>query len=373
MKAGLITFHYAHHYGAQLQAYALMKTVQSLGVDCEIINYVRPDTEEGNKLFKSGRSLRALLSNVHTLLHYPAFKRRQDRYSAFVNEQMSLSGSSYSFFEELMAAPPLYDAYICGSDQIWNPFIYHTGDFDPAFFMPFAGSKPKIAYAPSFGISSIPEDKKEAFKGYLSSFDFLSVREKQGETILWDVLQRPSLTVLDPTLLLEAGQWSEIAVKPRLDMPYILCYFVSDPSPFAKQIEGLAKTSGLPVVTLCGSRIRLPGSVSTILDAGPREFLGLFRDAAFVCTNSFHGTVFSINNKKDFFSFSSSEHKEKAVNSRLYNILDILGLTERMLTQDPARAAEELYKQKIDYTAVDRLLQEERKKSLEYLSEALGK
>ena len=375
MKAGLITFHYAHHYGAQLQAYALMKTVQSLGVECEIINYVRPDTETGNRLFKHGIGLRQLLSNIHTLIHYKSFKNRQERYSDFVKEQMSLSAKSYTTFEELVKEPPQYDAYICGSDQIWNPFIYHTGDFDPSFFMPFAGKSRKIAYAPSFGVSSMPEDKKEALKAYLSDFDFLSVREKQGEAIIWDLLKRPSLTVLDPTLLLDASKWAEIAIKPKYDEPYILCYFVSSPSPWFKIIKQISEASKLSIVTLCGSRASIPGSVSTILDAGPREFLGLFQHASMVCTNSFHGTVFSINNKKDFYSFSSFEHNSKTVNSRLHSILGILGLENRMMTSDMAdldvESAVAEHNRRIDYTKVDELLKAERDKSIQYLSDAL--
>lgn len=379
MKAGLITFHFAHHYGAQLQAYALMKSIEGLGVECEIINYVRPDTIEGTKVFKSGFSPRSVLSNLHSLLHYSAFKNRKNRFSSFINEQMKLSKHSYNAYSELEKNPPIYDLYVCGSDQIWNPLIFASKDFDPSFFMPFAGNRKRIAYAPSFGISSIPDDKKETLKNFLSKFDFLSVREPQGAEIINDLTGRKALVVLDPTLLLTESQWSEISSVPTYK-PYILCYFVTDPTPYFKYIEAISSVLKLPIVCLCGSRKVIPGSISTIYDAGSQEFLGLFKNAAYVCTNSFHGTVFSIIFKKNFYCFKNSYNfaaegnKVKTVNSRLYSMLETLGLTDRFFTGelDSVAFGSKVSEQKdINFTNVTDLLNTEREKSLEYLRNAL--
>ena len=121
MKAGILTFHYAHHYGAQLQAYALMRAIRLLGVDCEIINYVRKDNIEGSSLFRKGLSLRSVLSNLDTLLHFGSFKKRHDRFNSFVFNEMKLSEKFYGAYRELCDDPPVYDVYVCGSDQVWNP------------------------------------------------------------------------------------------------------------------------------------------------------------------------------------------------------------------------------------------------------------
>ena len=373
MKAGLITFHYAHHYGAQLQAYALYKTVEGMGVPCEIIDYVRPDTLDGNRLFKKGLSLRSLMSNAHTLLHYPAFKKRYSRFNAFVKEHMRLGEKRYLKFEELMADPPKYDLYVCGSDQIWNPLIFTLKDFDPSFFMPFAGDKRRIAYAPSFGIEKIPDGLQKKLKDYLETFESLSTRESQGAQIVKDLTGRTAEVVLDPTLLLKESEWSSLCAKPDNTKPYILCYFVSDPTPFMNAIRIVAKELRLPIICLCGSRRKVPGCIRRVFDAGPEEFLSLFKDAAFILTNSFHGTVFSIQFKKDFYIFENNRKDDKSVNSRLHTILKMLGLEDRLIKGGAQNVlvSEGDLGPRIDYKPVIDRLETERERSLNFLRGAL--
>ena len=376
MKAGLITFHYAHHYGAQLQAYALMKSVSKAGADCEIIHYIRADTIEGSGLFKKGMSAGSLLSNANTLINYGKLKKRHDRFDSFVNHEMKLSERFYGSYEELRREPPSYDVYVCGSDQIWNPLIYREQTFDPAFFAEFAAQGKKIAYAPSFGITTIPEDKREELKKYLAKFEALSVREKQGEKIIREISGRDAVTVLDPTLLLTGDEWSELASEPAYSQPYLLCYFITDGRKYSEYVKALSEQYHLPVVSLCGSRRVVPQTKHKVLDAGPEEFISLFRHAGLVCTDSFHGTVFSVNFKKDFYSFESAQKSEKSVNSRLYNILDKLDLVSRLysvsngISEFKSKLSDKLGI--IDYVAVDQLLQQERVFSCRYLKEALG-
>ena len=375
MKTGILTFHHAHHYGAQLQAFALMKAVRDLGPECEIINYVRKDTLDGNSIFKKGLTSRAMLSNANTMMNYGKLKRRHRRFESFVHEEMKLSEKFYGTYEQLAADSPGYDVYVCGSDQIWNPLIYKENTFDPAFFADFARGGRRVAYAPSFGISSIPEDKRELLKEYLKKFDCLSVREMQGERIIGDITGRDALTVLDPTLLLTGEQWGELSSAPVFKGPYLLCYFITDARKYSGFVQSLAEKYKMPVVSLCGARRVVPQTRHIVLDAGPKEFLGLFRNASAICTDSFHGTVFSINFEKEFYCFESSQKGEKAVNSRLNNILGKLGLTERIFsTQMVLQEFAECMTQKvgsIDYQKVDSILQEERRSSINYLRESL--
>lgn len=375
MKTGLLTFHHAHHYGAQLQAYALMKKIEGAGTDCEIINYVRPDTTEADRLFKTGFSARALLSNVNTIVNYSQLKKRKARFDSFINNDMKLSKKFYHSYEELLKDRPEYDAYVCGSDQIWNPFIFKEKTYDPAFFADFAKGGRHIAYAPSFGITEIPEDKREDLRRYLERFDCLSVREKQGEKIIRDVAGRDSVTVLDPTLLLTGDEWGGLSAEPTFKEPYILCYFISDPARYSGYVKVLSEKYGLPVVSLCGARRVVPQTRHIVLDAGPREFLGLFRNASMVCTNSFHGTVFSITFKKEFYSFTAALDTDKTVNSRLYNILEKLGLVTRIFSSGmeirdfTSRISDE--SDLIDYSSVYGILQAEREMSYKYLKDSL--
>ncbi len=376
LKAGIITFHYAHHYGAQLQAYALMRAIELLGMECEIINYVRRDNIEGSSLFRKGLTAGSILANANTLLNYGKLKRRYDRYDMFVKREMKLSDKFYGSYEELCADPPAYDAYVCGSDQIWNPLIFGEKTFDPAFFADFTGSGRRVAYAPSFGISSIPEDKKELLRKYVEKFDHLSVREKQGEIILKEVTGRDSVTVLDPTLLLTMDEWSTVAAPPDIKGPYILCYFITDARKYAGFVQAISDKFRLPVVSLCGSRRVVPQTRYKVLDAGPREFLGWFAGASVVLTDSFHGTVFSLNFNKEFFCFESSADSEKAAHSRLHNIMGKVGLSSRIYSAATGVGEFSRYVREgsagIDHAQVGRILAGERSISLGYLRDALS-
>lgn len=381
MKTGLVTFYYAHHYGAQLQAYALMQAIRHLGSDCEIIDYVRKDTLEGSSIFQKGLSPKGLLRNLNSLVHYPSKKRRYDRFNAFIEKHMDLGEAVYRSPGELEANPPVCDRFVCGSDQVWNPAIYSEKDFDPAFFLTFT-DKPKIAYAPSFGIASIPEGRQQALRSYLEDFDSLSVREREGAAIIRELTGDEVPVVLDPTLLLDDAAWSKVARVPKAGRkPYLLCYFVTDARPYFSRIEALARQTGLEPLWLSGNR-HAPKGFRKIQDAGPEEFLGLVKGASLVCTNSFHGTVFSILFKREFYCFSNLyKYAEPAsgtgsLNSRVGTLLDGLGLISRYIASPEAQEkgpSMAPMADPIDYHAVEESLGKARQASLAYLSEALRK
>lgn len=366
-NTGLITFHFAHHYGAQLQAYALMAAVEKLGSPCRIIDYRLPHTVRTNRLFRSGKSPVALAANAHTLLHYPAMKARFDRFEAFVAENMRLTGRRYFTNEELAEYPPEFGLYLAGSDQIWNPRIFQSGRFDPAFFLSFAGEGRRAAYAPSFGVPSLTETEAAELREYLSRFSALSVREKQGREIVRFAAGRDARVVLDPTLLLTGEDWAKLAVPPKDTRPYLLCYFISDYSVLIPYAERLAAERGLRLVHLAGVRRAMKGA-QVVFDAGPREFLGLFQRAAFVLTNSFHGTVFSLQFQKPFFTAVSPKEQSRPDLSRIFNLLDTLGVSDRIIGTD--REAE--LTAPVDYGAVTTRLERARKASLDFLRSALS-
>ena len=354
MKTGLITFHYAHHYGAQLQAYALTRSVRNIGADCEIINYVLPHTEKSSRLFQGGFS--SIPKNLHTLAFLSPLTRRSRRFHGFIDKHMNVGTKRYSCFQDLLNDPPQYDAYLCGSDQIWNPFIFENRKFDPSFFLSFAAGKPLVSYAPSFGAASIPDDMRGELAGYLSKFAHISAREKRGADIIKDVAGLDVPVTLDPTLLLDGRDWIALARAPKQREPYTLCYFVSDPG----RLSPLAAEMGRKVVQLAGTRRRVKGADELVLDAGPEEFLGLYQNADFVLTNSFHGAVFSILFNKPFICGAGGGEEKRG--SRIGNLLDTLGLSSRFETDTSP----------IDYTEVNRRLEIERDKSLGFLKNALG-
>ena len=367
MRAGLITFHFAHHYGAQLQALATMKAIQGLGHDCEIIDYRLPHTTRTNQLFKKSASVRAVASDAHTALHYGAFQRRFHRFEAFVAEEMALSAQRYTAVDQLRNHPPAYDVYVAGSDQIWNPYIFQDRQFDPAFLLDFVREGRRIAYAPSLGVPALPEDKAAELKSFLAPFSALSVREKRGQVLLREAAGRQARVVLDPTLLLNGTDWGALANPTRRQGPYILCYFVSDPGEAAPYALALAQKTGWPIVQLAGARRKICDGAELVFDAGPREFLALFRDAAAVVTNSFHGAAFSLQFQKNFFTSMSPKERSQPTFSRIYSLLSRLGCADRIIGLDETAPLEA----EMDYGQVYERLEAERADSLAYLKAAL--
>ena len=363
MKAGLVTFYHIHHYGALLQAAATERAVESLGGACEIIDYY---VNQNNDLFRKPTGVGSAAADVHTALHYKALRDRYQRFERFSKDHLRISGHRFESLEELRSAELPYDLILSGSDQIWNPKIFPDGRFDPVFFGAFS-TRRKIAYAPSFGVPHIPEGMEEELRSYLESFSHISVRERQGREIVKEITGKDVPVVLDPTLLLTAEQWSAMAVPPDRSGGYILCYCISKPGALAPYIQRLAEETGLPVVQLCGIRQKVHPKAACVLDAGPSEFLGLFQNASYVCTNSFHGTVFSVQFQKPFFTAVAPSELAAPESSRTFSILSRLGLTERIIGTGATAGLDAT----IDWADVDRRLRAARQSSLDYLRAAL--
>ena len=176
--------------------------------------------------------------------------------------------------------------------------------------------------------------------------------------------------VLDPTLILDNKEWLEVA---KFDMcpkeKYILVYIVTiKPCDYVLEVaRHIAKERNLKIVRIC--RDAYPehsgNDVQEILTAGPSDFVGMFANAEFVVTNSFHGTVFSINFSKSFYSVIKSQH---STNSRLTSILKKLNLENRIL---PVGSPLPMISD-VDYTIPAEKLKEERLHSLEYIQKALS-
>lgn len=364
MKAGLITFYHLHHYGALLQAVATQRALASLGWDCETIDYF---VNQDNRILKPPTSPGRAVNDAYNTVHYAALRRRWQRFEAFSKAHLSLTSRRYESLEELREARLPYDLLISGSDQIWNPVIFPDGRFDPVFFGAFSPLR-KIAYAPSFGVAHIPEGMEEELKGYLVGFSHLSVRERQGREIVREVSGREAAVVLDPTLLLTAEEWSALAAEPSLRGDYILCYCISRPGPLEPYIQRLAEKTGLPVIQLCGTRHKVHPKAKLIFDAGPAEFLRLFQNAAYVCTNSFHGTVFSVQFQRPFFTSVAPAELAEPERSRTFSLLSRLGLTDRVVGKgDTADLSDSP-----DWPAAMARLQTARGGALAYLEAALA-
>lgn len=350
MKTGILTFPNSTSYGAALQMYALCRAAEALGHETEIIRYQNPHM--------AGRPSAGTLAR--RLIHcrkYGAFRRFEAklcRYPARLIREP----------EKLNALAERYDAVIFGSDQVWNPDI--TGG-DLCFFGSFCGSRTRrIAYAPSFGVEALPEPFAGKAAEELQKFHALSVREAAGQRIVERLIGQQVPLTCDPTFLRTPEDWAREALScPVPEDGYILYYTIKRSESLRAFCQKLSEQTGLPVVEVGGNVLnrafRREGPFRFAPDIGPGEWLYLMRRAEYVVTNSFHGTAFSVNFRKDFFVEYSSR-----TNSRLAHIVKTLGLESRVVEQggEPGRKS-------VDYARAEQVLPELREESLRYLKQAL--
>ena len=264
-----------------------------------------------------------------------------------------------------------YDIYCVGSDQVWN---YSMGSSLLPYFLDFVkdGAK-KISYASSIGLSNLDNTAAKIYREYLSKFDSLSVREQQAAVLLKQILGRDVNVVLDPTLLLCVDEWRKVASYN--DCPqdkYLLLYVVTiKPCEYAVNLaEYIARAKGWKIVRLSGSA-STRGHREGIIEkpsVGPDGFVGLIDKAELVVTNSFHGTVFSLNFETPFFTVVNPR---KNNNSRMQNILTRVGLADRMI--EIGGDYPSIEKIECNFEGVAHELSTEREDSVSYLKSALDK
>lgn len=324
MKAGIITYHAAHNYGSNLQAYALQKIVTSFGVDCEIIDFRTERQKDQYAPLTKRKGLKYILKNSYFLLNYKNRKRKHDIFERFIEEKLVRSDREYETLEELKKDTPVYDYYISGSDQIWNTV---PNDFDMAYYLPFVKEGSRIAYAPSFGqigeISYVDEIKECLLK-----YDFLSVREENGVKLIEDLIGKRPPLVLDPTLLLPKQEWEKVIESPIMEGKYIFFYTLFATKEMIEICKYFSREMGIPVViSNISNQYEIFSGFVKKLQAGPLEFLNLIKYAELVITSSFHGTVFSILLEKPFFAIHGMEDK------RIASLLENLSLQSRSVCQ----------------------------------------
>ena len=328
MKVGLLTFHSAHNYGAVLQAYATQETIKSLKRDIEVIDYcpsfltqqrILPRLEDQPVSVK----LKLVIEGLICFLW--RYKRRRG-FQNFIRSRLQISqekhiNHAYSFNDK-------YDAFVMGSDQIWN--IKLTKGFDDAYWGNFITKKDsiKISYAASMSNYLLSDNKKQAMSDLLKNFHSISVREEELKQFIYDNFKIKATTVLDPVFLLDRTKWNIIGVRPQITKKYILAYSVELRDDVVRMAKVLAKKLNAIVIELT---IGVDKNVifNRYQTATPEEFVGLFENAEYVLTSSFHGTAFSIIYNKSFYSIAQDTDRD----TRQKSILEKLGLSDRFISR----------------------------------------
>ncbi len=371
-RVGIITFYKSENIGAVLQAYALQKKLHNLGFQAEIIQY----TDKIKRSAKMNKVKRVFHKLWFDVIKRGIFRDRKWRRTCdFVNTHILLSKEKYSSSVTLHRTPPVYDVYITGSDQVWNPNI--TGN-DESYFLTFApAEKRRISYGASLGNIDILNKNPEKIKYLLRQLDAISVREKDAAEAIEQLTGNSVTQVLDPTILLTNEDWSSLTkeMAPLTEKPYILCYYIPGDPAIEQGIRNAAnylkQKTGYEIINLGKKdKERIRFSKEDVFDNGPLEFLWYVEHASYVVTNSFHGTAFSINFKKPFFvPRKSNENKTKSRASRIVSILELTGLSERMFEiDDNGKLVSDNYPDDaMDFTDAHQKLNTLRQESLSFL------
>lgn len=362
MKIGIVTWHHNPNYGGLLQAYALQETIKKLGYNPEFVNY-RPDLNTFKK-----RIIRKF-KDIYMMLFRPGIYNSRKLQYKFIDEKFSLS-KLYYFYDDLCAeADMIYDAGVCGSDQIWSN---NTGSVIPFYYLDFLDESKRISYAPSIGYNKIPDDLVKDFKKYVEKIRFLSIREEKGAEIIKEITGRNAEVVLDPSLLLNKTEWLEEIKDKKPISPkekYILLYILGDNKEQVEYAKRFSKITGLKLIAIETKY----GKVKDLelYSGDPFDFVELVKNASYILTDSFHGLSFSINLERQFVVFKRFSDDDKiSQNSRIYNILRKLQLENRLISSD--QSVSFLIDNIIDYSLVRPLLESERERSLEFLSRSIN-
>ena len=362
MKIGILTFHCADNYGAVLQCYATQEFLRSLGHEVYVIDY-RPDyILRSYPLIRTQRiscsnPLQTAVNLVKELIHLPKRFQLKRGYHHFSSTYLSLTDTVTRD-----TVPATLDAYVVGSDQVWNPRL--TQGFDDVYFCRFPfpkEGKKYIAYAASMEAETLNAATEIFYREALQSFDALSVREQPLQQLLQHLTSQPVCQVLDPTLMVPTTTWNNLSAKVKLPKKYVLVYQGRSSHHTLHIARDIARQIGAEVVVL-GTWFSLNRNFS-YHSVSPEEFIYAVRHAACIVTTSFHGTAFSIIFNRPFYTIRLND----GADSRSQSMLATLCLHDRMIGVDTTPSYSS-----IDYTNANALLEDLRKGSQEYLKEALG-
>lgn len=329
MKIGIFTFHCAANYGAVLQTYCLQEVLKGMGHEVYVIDYRPKYLIEPYKTFSyDPTSFDSFFAKCKGLLRAclvtPIRWKRNRAFSRFIDSHLNL------YQLDLNDESNDFDAFVFGSDQIWNPKI--TGGFDKVYFGDFPAAKGKklIAYAASAGsISNFADENIDYFLSRLQYFDKVTVREK---SLAEYINQKSSITsevVFDPVLLAGINVVNKLAINKGfyiIKNPYLLLFQLGQNSFIANYAIELAKVKNLELVEIITSG-------ESIFDSKIKQTLSIdelllyFKNASYIVAASFHGTVFATLFNKQFNTISISDN----IDERALSLLNELNLSDRML------------------------------------------
>ncbi|MBQ8361085.1 MAG: polysaccharide pyruvyl transferase family protein [Bacteroidaceae bacterium] len=390
MKIGIVTYVKCDNYGAELQAYAMQYIFRKLGYDAELVNLEKREKD----LTSSASAIIPAIINRFKVYGWKApFKilklvgdviERKKASKLYAEEERNKHKLFTDFFENNIAHSEKfytlesvytddmpYNVFVAGSDQIWN--YMHTDNLD-VYFLMFANrfNAKKISYAASISVPDIPSRLHADYKKYLENLDSVAVRELRGKELVEKYSNKTAEVVLDPTLLVTKEEWKcNVANEIRKGEKYVLIYTLSG----SFYIRDLAKSIAQRISPNCKVINIKPNfkkenpndGIEHLYNVGPKEWVGLLMNAAYIVTDSFHGTAFSINFN---IPFTTLVNPTSNMNSRVMSILTITGLQNRIIYDDDSHL--EPQSLDVDFSPVNKIIENWRTKSVDYIHKALS-
>ena len=383
MKIGIISLcHKNYNYGGMLQAYALPKAFEKIGVNAQQICYEGIKSPWNTQKHKSYlrkffemnmRQKRQILvikfkeALTKNICEEYRFTKRREKFNEFLDENIRHDKTVY-VNSNIDTLNEKYDAFVVGSDQVWNSFISNM-------YMTLVGFAPlgkKFSYAASIAKPELDDNDRKLFGEHIDDFEKVSVRERSAKSLLKQITNNPIEVVVDPVLLPGKPEWDKIAVLPKLEYKYVFGYFLGNDTSANKTLKRIMKKTELPLEMIPYTRFIYNFTDKRYADkdlteSGPREFVGLIKKSEYVVTDSFHAMVFAVIYHKNFIVLDREKSaKERSMNSRIKDFLETIGLENRLV--DTVKESDILY-DKIDWKQVDKKLNAIIDKSYAYLRE----
>lgn len=362
MRIALITIHYANSYGGCLQALATQTVLSKYG-EVTMLDYKSSDLGKTLDTLRFGLGFRDFLRVGKDLVRFFPRRRLVNKFKSFIAKEYNLSNALGSGLA-LEQAADQFDVFVCGSDQLWNPNVVGSHDFN--YMLDFAGDKKKISLSSSMGSFRYSGKNLDLLKAKLSNFAHVAVREKDLAEDLERDLGRAVVNTLDPTLLLDKQQWSELlGLKSEQKEKYVFVYTLKKTNFIREAINKISTQLGLKVVVIDQDPFLGFKCDRHVMDASPVDYLNLIAGASFVLTNSFHGTAFAVNFNVPFVTLPP----ETGAN-RITGFLDSVGLSNRLV--DSLTSIDDLIEIEPDFSQAGRQLDSLRLDTIAYLDRAFG-
>ncbi len=383
-KVGLCVRYDCDNFGSMLQILATQKAIEKMGWRYEIIRYNKKTPlfmlknvfRVFNPYFMRGKLM--AFSKKRKMKAFPDIEKRNSTRLKLIREYrqkyIGPYSDEYKGFSNLVKGAYKYDAVMVGSDQLWTPAGIKS-KFYNLLFVP--DSIKKISFATSFGVSKVPSRQIKETAKYLDRIDYISVRELKGYEIVNELTGKEAVIALDPTLLFNAEEWEEIfSNKNKEEEPYIFAYFLGGNPEHRRAVEKLKAETGFKVITCPNMDEFVKGDLTfgdeQRYETDPVDFLNLIRNAEYICTDSFHGSVFSVLNRKKFMTFNRySDDEIFSKNSRIESFCTLLGLENRRYCGNMENMKIKM-DSNIDYDDVDKRIEKLRKETYDFLDKALN-